>query len=201
MSRTYSTLRACHALRLLIGLPLASSWYDNPINKRNAWAARSVLYVRLIPPGAADTAHFRLKVPENAGSQIKLTATLNYRKFSWWNSHWAYAGVRDPSQGPFALGKGYDSSRWIFAGDTSLVSGALKEIPNLPAVAMASGTVTLRVAGKRSPIPATHQIEAKQVRERWNDYSIGLLLQGDLRGAEAVFQKVAQMDPAYADGF
>jgi len=173
----------------------------NPINKRNAWAARSVLYVRLIPPGAADTAHFRLKVPENAGSQIKLTATLNYRKFSWWNTHWAYAGVRDPSQGPFALGKGYDSSRWIFAGDTSLVSGALKEIPNLPAVAMASDTVTLRVAGKRSPIPATQQIEAKQVRERWNDYGIGLLLQGDLRGAEAVFQKVAQMDPAYADGF
>ncbi|MCP5112731.1 MAG: hypothetical protein GY953_18045, partial [bacterium] len=27
----------------------------NPINKRNAWAARSVLYIRLIPPGAADT--------------------------------------------------------------------------------------------------------------------------------------------------
>ena len=26
----------------------------NPINKRNAWQARSVLYVRLIPPGAAD---------------------------------------------------------------------------------------------------------------------------------------------------
>jgi hypothetical protein len=27
----------------------------NPINKRNAWAARSLAYVRLIPPGAADT--------------------------------------------------------------------------------------------------------------------------------------------------
>ena len=27
----------------------------NPINKRNAWAARAVLYARLIPPGAADT--------------------------------------------------------------------------------------------------------------------------------------------------
>ena len=30
----------------------------NPINKRNAWQARSVLYVRLIPPGAADVAHY-----------------------------------------------------------------------------------------------------------------------------------------------
>ena len=29
--------------------------HGNPINKRNAWMARSVAYVRLIPPGAADT--------------------------------------------------------------------------------------------------------------------------------------------------
>ena len=41
----------------------------NPINKRNAWQARSVLYVRLIPPGAADVAHFRVQIPEGrAGS-------------------------------------------------------------------------------------------------------------------------------------
>ena len=32
----------------------------NPINKRNAWMTRSVAYVRLIPPGAADTVHYRL---------------------------------------------------------------------------------------------------------------------------------------------
>src|SRR4029079_19254123 len=30
----------------------------NPINKRNAWATRSLAYVRLIPPGAADTVHY-----------------------------------------------------------------------------------------------------------------------------------------------
>jgi hypothetical protein len=46
--------------------------HGNPINKRNAWAARSVLYVRLIPPGAADTVHFRLRVPETAGDRIVL---------------------------------------------------------------------------------------------------------------------------------
>ena len=38
----------------------------NPINKRNAWQTRSVLYVRLIPPGAADVAHFRVKFPKDA---------------------------------------------------------------------------------------------------------------------------------------
>jgi tetratricopeptide (TPR) repeat protein len=38
------------------------------------------------------------------------------------------------------------------------------------------------------------------VRERWNDYGIGLLLQGDLKGAEAAFRKVIAIDPTYADG-
>ena len=61
------------------------SWMatGNPINKRNAWQARSVLYVRLIPPGAADVgalpgAAFR-KMPKG---RSHFTAKLNYRKFS-----------------------------------------------------------------------------------------------------------------------
>src|SRR6266496_3620092 len=41
--------------------------HGSPINKRNAWATRAVVYVRLIPPGAADTVHFRMKVPANTG--------------------------------------------------------------------------------------------------------------------------------------
>src|SRR5260370_41551188 len=41
----------------------------------------------------------------------------------------------------------------------------------------------------------------KSVRERWNDYGIGLLLQGDIKGAEAAFLKVTEMDPDYADGW
>ncbi len=72
----------------------------NKINKRNAWSTRSVLYVSLIPPGAANTVRFRLNVPEDAGEKVTLKAKLNYRKFAWWNTQWAYAGVRDPAQGP-----------------------------------------------------------------------------------------------------
>ena len=41
--------------------------HGNRINKRNAWAARSVAYVRLIPPGAADTIHYRLQIPAGCG--------------------------------------------------------------------------------------------------------------------------------------
>jgi tetratricopeptide (TPR) repeat protein len=37
--------------------------------------------------------------------------------------------------------------------------------------------------------------------QRWNDYGIGLLLQGDLKGAEAAFQKVTEIDPKNPDGW
>src|SRR5215471_6894593 len=67
--------------------------HGNPINKRNAWSSRAVVYTRLIPPGAADTVHYRLKVPADTGNQIKLEARLCYRKFAWWNTQFSFAGV------------------------------------------------------------------------------------------------------------
>ena len=39
------------------------------------------------------------------------------------------------------------------------------------------------------------------MRERWNDYGIGLLLQGDVKGAEYAFTKVTEAEPGYADGW
>jgi Tfp pilus assembly protein PilF len=173
--------------------------HGNPINKRNAWAARSVAYVRLVPPGAADTIHYRLDVPKDAGDRIVLKAKVNYRKFAWWNTQWSYAGVRDRSQPPFALAQGYDDGKWVFTGDTSRVSGEVKSIPDIPITTMAEGSATLRVvdaADAQQPAVAD-----KAVRERWNDYGIGLLLQGHLKGAEAIFEKVTKMDPGYADGW
>jgi len=46
--------------------------HGNHINKRNAWANRATVYVHLIPPGAADNAHYRLHIPESAGGQNHL---------------------------------------------------------------------------------------------------------------------------------
>ncbi len=43
--------------------------HGNPINKRNAWATRAVVYVRLIPPGAADTVHYRMLHSGKCGQQ------------------------------------------------------------------------------------------------------------------------------------
>ncbi len=175
--------------------------HGNPINKRNAWATRAVLYVNLIPPGAADTAHFRLKIPEDCGDTLYLTAKLNYRKFSWWYTQWAFAGERDPSHKDFALSAHYDDGRWLFTADTSQVSGKVKGTPNLPIVTLAAAKATLKVRDAGTPLPEIKPQLRPEDRERWNDYGIGLLLRGLVRGAEEAFLKVIEIDPAYADGW
>jgi tetratricopeptide (TPR) repeat protein len=198
--------------------------HGNVINKRNAWSTRAVMYAHLIPPGAADTAHFRLKVPADAGDIVTLTAKLNYRKFSWWNTQWAFAGIRDPAQRDPSVSKNYDDGHWVFQGDLSQVSAKYKQIPDVPTVVIAENAVTLPVVGpppagrQRSGAPATGRSRRQggrdkdypfresvkldgRDRERWNDYGIGLLLQGDLKGAERAFEKVTGIDPQYADGW
>ncbi|HIN11447.1 MAG TPA: tetratricopeptide repeat protein, partial [Acidobacteria bacterium] len=174
--------------------------HGNPINKRNAWATRSVAYVRLIPPGAADTVHYRVQIPEDAGERIILRAKVNYRKFAWWFTQWAYAGVRDPSQPAPPVAKSYDDGRWLFTGDTADVSGEIKAIPDIPTTVMAEAEASLLVIAADAPLPTVARLMDPALRERWNDYGIGLLLQGDLRGAEAAFREVMAIDPTYPDG-
>jgi tetratricopeptide (TPR) repeat protein len=171
----------------------------NPINKRNAWATRSVAYVRLVPPGAADTVHYRLAVPETAGNRITLRARVNHRKFTWWNTQWSFAGVRDPSDPAPAVGQGYDDGRWVFTGDTSKASGKKRGIPTLPITVMAEAEASVRLGDP--PAKAATPAATPELRARWNDYGIGLLLQGDLKAAEAAFTKVTEIDPKYADGW
>jgi tetratricopeptide (TPR) repeat protein len=173
----------------------------NPINKRNAWMARSVAYVRLVPPGAADTIHYRVRVPEDAGDSIHLRARINYRKFAWWNTQWAFAGVPPGDSPPDALSPHHDSRQWLFTGDTSRVSGGVKAIPDIPITVMATSEATLRVLPKDAALPEQKPRFDESVRERWNDYGIGLLLQGHIKAAEDAFLKVTQMEPGYADGW
>ncbi len=175
--------------------------HGNPINKRNAWSARSAAYVRLIPPGAADTIHYRLQIPDDAGEKIYLRAKVNYRKFAWWNTQWAFAGVRDPADRNPAVTPSFDDGKWVFSGDTSHVSGPMKAIPDIPTTIMAQGEATLRVLPRGAAVPDAQAVMDPTVRERWNDYGIGLLLQGDIKNAEATFLKVTRMEPAYADGW
>jgi tetratricopeptide (TPR) repeat protein len=94
----------------------------------------------------------------------------------------------------------YDDGRWLFTGDTSKVSGQIKAIPDIPTTVMAHAETSLSVLPRGATLPEVTPPLNPSVRERWNDYGIGLLLQGDIKGAEAAFGKVMQADPAYADG-
>ena len=80
------------------------------------------------------------------------------------------------------------------------MSGKLKEIPDLPLVTMATDQAILRVVGNDSKVAAKAELDRKDLY-RWNDYGIGLLLQGDLKAAELIFEKVTEIDPEYADGW
>ncbi len=174
--------------------------HGNLINKRNAWAMRTVLYSRTIPPGAADTVRYRLEIPDDCGDILTLEAKLNYRKFNWWHTQWAYAGVRDPKDTNFQVDKGYDDGKWVWTGDTSDVAGKIKAIPNLPITVMAEAKAALyvKLASQNTPKRKT---EIANARERWNDYGIGLLLQDDLRAAQNAFRKVTEIEPTYMDGW
>ena len=174
--------------------------HGNPIDKRNAWATRSLVYVRLIPPGAADTVHYSLKVPRDAKGKIHLTTRMHYRKFAWFNTQFAFAGER--VAGTPAPTPSYDDGKWVFTADTSNVSGNIKSIPDIPIITLAENTATLQ----RRPawLIAARTAIAKSVPDdwtRWNDYGIGLLLQGDLKGAEAAFTNVTKIAPDNPDGW
>ncbi|MGC2150714.1 MAG: tetratricopeptide repeat protein [Terriglobales bacterium] len=180
--------------------------HGNAINKRNAWATRSVVYVRLIPPGAADTVHFRMKVPAKTGNKITLTARLCYRKFSWEETQFAFAGrpepmLRDSPAGPNPVTPNYDDRKFLFDASLKGVSAKSEKIPDLPIVAIAENTVAIDVWDARAaaPKPATQLV--KEDWQRWNDYGIGLLLQGDLKAAQAAFEKVTEIDAGNPDGW
>ncbi|MGE5646398.1 MAG: tetratricopeptide repeat protein [Acidobacteriota bacterium] len=168
----------------------------NPINKRNAWQARSTLYVRLIPPGAADVAHYRVRIPPDAKGPITLTARLNHRKFSHYYTKFSYAGVAKPGE----HGRDFDNREFTFepVNIPKNVSGQIKgEIPVLPITVLAQAETKLELGDTAEWRPVVR----KQDRERWNDWGIGLLLQGDLKGAEYAFLRVTEAEPEYADGW
>jgi hypothetical protein len=66
---------------------------------------------------------------------------------------------------------------------------------------MAENAVDLSVlpAGARPPAPVITL--NRDDWTRWNDFGIGLFLQGDLSGAAAAFEKITEIDPNNPDGW
>ena len=176
--------------------------HGNRINKRNAFHARTLLYSRQIPPGAADTVHFRMHIPEDAAGPIRLHAKLNYRKFSRYYTEFAYAGK------PVA---GHDRRSSAKTSTTASSISRRKmcppgcfgqdQGPHSRSADRYAGRGHRRVADRRRATPSGSTRSLAEDYIRWNDYGIGLLLQGDLKGAEWAFQRVTEAKPDYADGW
>jgi tetratricopeptide (TPR) repeat protein len=71
-------------------------------------------------------------------------------------------------------------------------------IPDLPIVTLSKAELTLPVSNNA---PEWKSVAKAGTRERWNDWGIGLLLQGDLKGAEFAFRKAIEAEPGYADAW
>jgi len=154
------------------------------IDKNNTWVARQVIYVNLIPPGGADVAHYRMKIPADCGDKIRLVAKLNYRKFSWAFNQWVFSDLSH-------------SSTSDIAGSTDALldkphNGYLSTAPEIPIVEMARDSAALAVVSPGQAKPALAIKSDPGDWKRWNDYGVGLLAQGDLKGAEIAFSQATQ---------
>jgi|SoiMethySBSTD1v2_1073268.scaffolds.fasta_scaffold17098_5 hypothetical protein len=148
----------------------------NRIDRRNPQDIFVPLYNHQIPPGAGQVVHYLLRIPDDAAGTIELTAKLNYRKFDRTYMEHVY--------------------------------GKTGEAPNLPVVTMCQDSIVLPVAhaGGEAPAALVRQESTIPPWQRWNDYGIGLLNEGsegaekgELRQAEEVFQKVAELGKS--DGY
>ncbi len=81
-----------------------------------------------------------------------------------------------------------------FAGDLTNISSKAKGIPDLPIVVVAEDTKSVRVLPRSAKSPTPEVAWSKDDWTRWNDFGIGLFLQGDLKGAEQAFTKITEME-------
>ncbi|MBM3822690.1 MAG: hypothetical protein FJ404_07390 [Verrucomicrobia bacterium] len=127
----------------------------NRIDRRNAQDIFTPLYNHQIPPGAAQVGHFAFTVPENATGPLTISAKLVYRKF-------------DTIYYNYVFGSGYTNGQ------------PFQKTNDLPISVLGEDHITFAVEGGPS---VTNAPSAAPLWQRWNDYGIGLLLQGD-KGSE-----------------
>ncbi len=146
------------------------------MRKRNAQDMHVMVYANVIGPGTADTVTYSFRVPEElAGRELTFSARLLWRKF-------------DRGYTEFA----FNTNRQAFA--------RFEECPDLPITEIAADAVTLPVAERDDPLDAPVTVAAAEDWMRYNDYGIGLLLDGDTRGASFAFSMVQRVAPERVDG-
>lgn len=148
----------------------------NRIAERNAEDIFVPLYNKQIPPGAGQTVHYALDLPEDIDQPLEVVVKLKYRKFD----------------------KGYIDfmNRVARGGDRPFrEQGPTGETPNLlPVTVMAEDRVVFDIRKLDGEVVRAEREERKTpvTWQRWNDYGIGMLLAGksQLRQAAEAFRQV-----------
>ena len=134
----------------------------NRIDRRNPQDIFTPLYNHQIPPGAGQVAHYVFTVPEHLTEPLTVEVKLNYRKF-------------DAIYLNYVLGKNYSKA------------APFQVTNDLPITVIASDAITFPIAGvggaPNQSSTLSPQLSTIPEWQRWNDYGIGLLLEGD-KGSE-----------------
>lgn len=152
--------------------------HGNRIDRRNPQDIFVPLYNNQIPPGAGQTVHYELRIPEDVAEPIAVDVKLQYRKFDK-----QYADYFTAKAKP---------------GDLP-IRGHMPGRPyrnELPITTLAQDRVIFPVAG--GTIPVENPKVEFPVWQRWNDYGIGLFLKGNGRAeprqAEEAFREVEKLN-------
>jgi tetratricopeptide (TPR) repeat protein len=149
--------------------------HGNRINRRNAQDIFVPLYNHQIPPGAAQVAHYALTIPDDVAAPVTVEVRLNYRKFDKQYSDYFTNSAKpgDPPIRGHSIGRPYSNE--------------------LPIILLAEDSVVFPVEGADAAVESA----ARPIPtwERWNDYGIGLFLEGtaELRQAADAFAEVEKL--------
>jgi len=133
--------------------------YGNRIDRRNPQDIFTPLYNHQIPPGAGQAVHYEFVVPEDQNEPLTVEVKLQYRKF--------------------------DTIYMNYVFDTNYAKGAAFTVTNnLPITTIAADNITFPIEGVNPGALQLSAIAAQTsnipVWQRWNDYGIGLLLEGNV---------------------
>ena len=150
-------------------------------NNRNPQDFRAAVHLKVIGPGTSDLARYALTVPsEWAGRKIVVTATLRWRKFT---QHYLEFAWKNAMPG--------------------------RPLPVLPITDLATGKATFDVVADAAAAANVPDVPADVIAKggdgkawmRWNDWGVGLILQGDTAGAQIAFSKLRDAAPGRVDGW
>jgi tetratricopeptide (TPR) repeat protein len=149
--------------------------HGNRIARRNAQDIFVPLYNHQIPPGAGQTIHYELALPEKLSEPVTVELKLQYRKF---DAKYMDFVTRSARPGDLPI-RGHEPGK--------------PYVNQLPIMTLAADRVTFPVAGfAQQPENAPLSVDPWM---RWNDYGIGLLLKGkaELRQAAEAFAEVEKL--------